>query len=48
MWLITLEKFADTGDELDMACVAVDGALDVEFVKVVGISCGEVNEGGET
>lgn len=48
MSLITFEEFAETGDELDTACVAVDGSLDVESVKVVSISRGEVNEGGET
>lgn len=48
MSLITFKELAKTGDELDTACVAVDGALDVEFVEVVSISCGEVNEGGET
>lgn len=46
--LITFEEFTEAGNELDAACVAVDGARDVETVKVVGISGHQVKESGET
>lgn len=47
MKMFTFKELAEAGNELDTACVTINRSLNLETVKVIGVSDGHAGERGQ-